>query len=273
MRLAVPSSWACMSPTAARRAPSLRTRSLWVHIPREAAAWHRTHRLPAPPRSSRRVRTSSTTGREAVRQTAATTKPDGKPTALYRRKRPSCSTRATRNRTPTAAWHSRGARTPRPRRPRTRGAPTPSRSRRLKGGASSPTSWRRGTSRRRSATAASRRAPRRAACASRRATAPRSSPRPPTWPWARRRRPRSARATRFSPWGTSPRRPRRTAAASPSPRTRRCPATAPQRSSPRATFEARWRPTTRPWTRTRPAGGAAGRGRGARAPSRFFSAS
>ena len=46
-----------------------------------------------------------------------------------------------------------------------------------------------------------------------------------------------------------------------SPRTRRCPATAPPRSSPRATFKARWRPTTRPWTRTRPAGGAAGRER------------
>ena len=90
---------------------------------------------------------------------------------------------------------------------------------------------------------------------------------------ARRRRPRSAPATRISPWGTSPRRPRRTAAASPSPRTRRSPATAPPCSSPRATFKARWRPTTRPWTRIRPAGGAAGRGRGARAPSLCFSAS
>ena len=60
--------------------------------------------------------------------------------------------------------------------------------------------------------------------------------------------------------------------APPPPRTRRCPATAPPRSSPRATFKARWRPTTRPWRRTRPAGGAAGRG-AVRGRRWFFSAS
>ena len=58
-----------------RRAPAYTVAhsELWVHIPREAAAWHPMNWLPAAQHCTRRVMMKKIAGREAVQLTVATT--------------------------------------------------------------------------------------------------------------------------------------------------------------------------------------------------------
>ena len=107
---------------------------------RGGAAWRPMNRLPARTRScTRRAMMKKTAGREAVRQTAATTKRiEGRRRFIAESSRAPRRVRRGTGRRPPPGPRARRA-SPQPQRPRTRGAPTRSPSRRLKGGASSPT--------------------------------------------------------------------------------------------------------------------------------------